>query len=291
MNDNGGMGKRIIAALVIAAIGYFMYMTQVQDNPVTGEKQHIAMTPAQEISLGLQSAPQMAEEMGGEVPETDPHSVEVQKIGNYLVAHTIANKSPWKFKFHLLEDPKTINAFALPGGQVFITMGLLNKLQTEAQLAGVLGHEMGHVIERHSAEQMAKSQLGQAFIMAVGVGATDPSHPSYGMSAAMIASFVNNMVKLRYSRKDESEADLWGLKLMEQAGYDPRAMIQVMQILKGAAGPGHSVEMFQTHPNPDLRIHDIQVYLQQHPPKEDLSEGGNLKQIFSESKEERDSIF
>lgn len=275
-NDNsGGFGGRIIIGIGIALVGLFMYMSQAQNNPVTGERQHVSLTPKQEIRLGLESAPKMAQEMGGELPASDPRAQEVEKIGAFMVAHTDAKKSPWKFQFHLLADTKTVNAFALPGGQIFITLGLLNKLQTEAQLAGVLSHEMGHVIERHSAQQMAKSQLGQLLVVAVGVGASDQQHMMN--DPMVIASVVNQLAQLRYSRKDESQADLWGLKLMSQAGFDPRAMIQVMKILKAQAGVGRTVEFFQSHPNPDLRIKQIEAYLQEHPPEGNLTEGQSLK--------------
>lgn len=277
----GGLGGRFIGAIIIAIIGLIMYMTQVQDNPVTHEKQHVAISPAQEVRLGLESAPLMSKEMGGEVPASDPRSIEVKKIGEEIVNNTDAKKSPWKFQFHLLADQNTINAFALPGGQVFITLGLLNKLQTEAQLAGVLSHEMGHVIERHTAQQMAKSQLGQMLVLAVGTGASDPRNPSTLYSPMVLASVVNHMFQLHYSREDESEADLWGLKLMSQVGYNPRAMIQVMEILKASGPRGHMPELFQTHPNPDLRIQQINKYLTENPPKQGLKEGRKLKDIFS----------
>lgn len=266
---------RLIGALIIAALGLFMYYSQVQENPVTGERQHISLTTDQEIRLGLESAPEMAKEMGGELPDNDPRTIKVINMGNKLLSTPQAKKSPWQFKFHLLADDHTVNAFALPGGQVFITLGLYDKLQTEAQLAGVLGHEMGHVIERHSAQQMAKSQLGQMLVVAVGTGASDDRQS--GSSAMMVAALVNQMFQLRYSRQDESQADIWGLKLMEEVGYDPRAMIQVMEILKAAGGKGHSIEMFQTHPNPDLRIEQIKEYLKNNPPDPSLSEGNPLK--------------
>lgn len=262
---------RLMAALMVALIGFFVYMSQVEENPVTGERQHVALSPDQEVRLGLESAPAMAREMGGEIPSSDPRSQEVQKIGNYIVNHTEAAKSPWKFQFHLLADSKTVNAFALPGGQVFITLGLFNQLKTQAQLAGVLGHEIGHVIERHSAEQMAKNQLGQALIMAVATGSNQQNQ------SVLIASVVNQMIQLRYGRQDESEADEWGLKLMEKAGFNPRAMIQVMEVLKAAAGSGHGIELFQSHPNPDLRIEQIKAYLEKHPPPEGLTEGEPLE--------------
>lgn len=277
---------RIIFAIIIALIGWVSYMSQVQENPLTGEKQHVSLSPDQEIRLGLQSAPAMSREMGGELPKSDIRSQEVSRIGQIIVDQTDAKKSPWKFQFHLLADDEVVNAFALPGGQIFITLGLLDKLQTEAQLAGVLSHEMGHVIERHSSQQMAKSQLGEALVFAVGTASSQEN--SGQINPMVIASVVNQMFQLRYSRHDESEADQWGLKLMSQVGYDPRAMIQVMEVLKAAGGHGHTPAIFQTHPNPDLRIEQIKAYLEKNPPKEGLSQGKNLQDIF---KNRQHSIF
>lgn len=276
-NGSGsGFGGRILIGIVIAAVGYFMYLTHVQENPVTGESQHISISPDQEIRLGLASAPAMAREMGGEVPASDPKAKEVQSIGGKLLSTPEAQRSPWKYQFHLLADDQTVNAFALPGGQIFITLGLYNKLQTEAQLAGVLSHEMGHVIERHTAQQMAKGELGQYFVVAVGAAASDRDNPIGSYTPVVIANVINNVVQLRYSRKDESQADIWGLKLMTEVGYDPRAMIQVMEVLKASAGGGHMPEFFQTHPNPDLRILQINAYLKENPPKEGLTQGAKL---------------
>lgn len=270
-----GIGSRIVTFLIVILIGIGFYMSQSQENPITGEKQHVSMTPNQEISLGLQAAPEMARKMGGELPSTDSRVQLTRQIGNKIVEQTEARKSPWKFQFHVLADQKTVNAFALPGGQIFITAGLYNKLQNEAQLAGVLSHEMGHVIERHTAEHMAKSQLGQMFVMAVGAASSDQRNSGY--APMVIASVVNQMFQLRYSRKDESEADVWGIKLMSKIGYDPYAMVDVMEILKASGPKGHLPEMFQTHPNPDLRIERIKEYLKEHPPSKGLTEGKRLQ--------------
>lgn len=274
---------RLIIALAIAFMGWVMYMSQTEENPVTGVKQHVAISPDQEIRLGLESAPTMAHQMGGEVSNSDPRKGTVVALGNLLVENTLAKKSPWKFQFHLLADDETVNAFALPGGQIFITLGLYDKLQNEAQLAGVLGHEMGHVIERHTAEQMAKDRLGQSLVMAAGTAASqDNSRTPY-----MIAAFVNQMVQLRYGRQDESEADEWGVKLMSQAGFDPKEMLVVMEVLKASGGGGHSPEIFQSHPNPDLRMVQIKEYLKAHPPAPNLSKGKALNQ----SRESRKFFF
>lgn len=270
--SGGNSRGRLWLGILIALIGWFIYMGQVEENPVTLEKQHVKISPTEEIRLGLESAPQMSKEMGGDVPESDPRTQEVQKIGQFLVDHTIAHESPWQFHFHLLADPETVNAFALPGGQIFITLGLYNKLQTEAQLAGVLAHEMGHVIERHSAQQMSTGELGQILTVAVGTAASD-----HGTSAYTAAAAVNQALQLRFSRKDELQADTWGLKLMEQSGFDPKAMIDVMRVLEAVSPGGRSVELFQTHPNPELRIQQIQDYLQKNPPPPGLSQGRDLR--------------
>lgn len=272
----GGFNGRLIAAIIMALVGVFMYLSQVEENPVTGKRQHVSMSPDQEIRLGLASAPEMTRQMGGEIPSSDPRAREVSRIGELILKSTIAQKSPWKFHFHLLADPSTINAFALPGGQVFITLGLYNKLQTEAQLAGVLSHEMGHVIERHSAQQMAKSNLGQIFVTAVATGTSSDDSSAMYSNPAIIASVVNQMIQLRYGRKDESQSDLWGVQLMRQAGFTPKAMIEVLQILKAASGPSGQPEIFLTHPDPDNRIKQIEAYLVEHPPEPDLTEGKRL---------------
>lgn len=278
-----GRGSPLLIALIIVAIGFFTYLTHTEKNPVTGVKQHVSLTPAQEIRLGLQSAPQMAAKMGGEVPSNDRRTQEVQRIGQQIITNSDAHKGPWRFQFHLLADPKTINAFALPGGQIFITIGLLDKLETEAQLAGVLAHETGHVIQRHSAQQMAKGQLGQLLVLATGMGASDPNNPNRGQQVAAIANLINQVTQLRYSRKDELEADQWGLKLMTQAGYNPKAMLEVMSILEKASPGGHTPEMLLTHPYPENRKEQINAYLKENPPSSKLSEGRKLKDVLGQS--------
>ncbi len=287
MYDQGQRGgSRLLIGLIIAAVGFFMYLTQTEKNPITGVEQHISISPQQEIRLGLQAAPGMAAQMGGEISSSDPRTQEVQKIGQQIISHTEAHRGPWHFQFHLLADPKTINAFALPGGQIFITLGLLNKLETEAQLAGVLAHETGHVIERHSAQQMTKGQLGQILVMATGVGASNADHPSRAQQATAMASVVNQAIQLRYSRKDELQADQWGLRLMSEAGYNPKAMLEVMQILEKAVPAGHTPEMLLTHPYPEHRMVKIKAYLEEHPPGHNLTEGRRLKDVIGQTSAE-----
>lgn len=254
-----GCGARVLIALAIVAFALFKYFSQTEINPVTGEKQHIAMTADQEVALGLESAPEMARQMGGESDPSDPNTRRVQAVGRKVVENSAAARSPYTFDFHLLRDPETLNAFALPGGQVFITYGLLSKLESEDQLAGVLGHEIGHVVNRHGAEHMATGQLGQLLTMAAGVAATDEN--GRGQRAAMVAAMVNQMVQLKYSRGDELESDRFGMDYMKQAGYDPAAMLGVMRILEDASQGGRPPAMLSTHPYPEQRVEEIQRYL------------------------------
>lgn len=244
------MGKgRLVVAGIIALFAIISYFGSSSDNPLTGEKQRVAMTPEQEIALGYQSASQMAAQMGG-VSRNAQAVALVQRMGEELVRGSFAAKSPYKFSFHVLADSKTVNAFALPGGPVFITEGLLRQLKTEAELAGVLGHEIGHVIARHSSERLAKQQLTQGLLGALVVGSGD-------YTTAQIGQVVGNMINMSYGRDDELESDALGIRIMAEAGYDPRAMVRVMEVLAKASGGSRQPEFVSTHPAPENRSERI----------------------------------
>src|SRR5262245_3052008 len=236
---------RWIIALIIAAVALVTYFGRTSVNPITGETQRVAMSPEQEIALGLKSAPEMASQMGG-VSRNEKARALVRRVGEELVAKSVASKSPYKFSFHVLADARTINAFALPGGPVFITEGLLRLLKTEGELATVLGHEIGHVIARHSSAQLAKQQLTQGLLSALVVGTGD-------YNSAQIGQVVGSLIGMQYGREDELEADALGVRIAREAGYDPRAMIRVMEVLAKASGGSRQPEFFSTHPAPENR--------------------------------------
>jgi beta-barrel assembly-enhancing protease len=244
------MGRsRLVIAAILALFAIITYYSSTSENPLTGEKQRVAMTPEQEIALGYQSAPQMAQQMGG-LSQNERARALVKQVGEGLVAKSFAAKSPYKFSFHVLADPRTVNAFALPGGPVFITEGLLRLLKSEAELAGVLGHEVGHVIARHSSERLAKQQLTQGLLGALVVGSGD-------YSTAQIGQMVGSMINMSYGREDELESDALGIRIMAEGGYDPRAMIRVMEVLAKASGGSRQPEFFSTHPAPENRTERI----------------------------------
>jgi beta-barrel assembly-enhancing protease len=246
---------RLIIALVIAAISIIGYFGHSYLNPVTGRKQHLALSEDEEVALGLQSAPEMAAQFGG--LSQDPKGNRAVMDMGFQLAKAVepdAANTPFKFEYHLLADTQTVNAFALPGGQIFITQALFDRLETPGQLAGVLGHETGHVLARHSSEQMAKTSLIQGLTTSAVVAGSDRRG---GYASAAIAQFVGQFALLSYSRKDELEADRLGVRFMARAGYDPRSMIDVMHVLEQASGGGRAPDFMATHPNPEHRIEEI----------------------------------
>lgn len=250
-------GGRLLIALAVAAFSLISYYSSREYNPVTEEVQHVNLSSDQEIALGLQAAPDMAQQYGGLHPDQEAQAV-VDQICDRIVSQGGAKSTPYKFECHVLADEETINAFALPGGQVFITAGLLKRLTSEGQVAGVLSHEIGHVVARHGAEHIAKARLTQGLTGAAVLATYDPNSPSSRNSAAM-AVLVGQLVNMRFGRQDELESDRLGVRFMSESGYDPRAMVDVMKTLAEASGGGQrQPEFFSTHPNPGHRIEQIQ---------------------------------
>jgi predicted Zn-dependent protease len=250
---------QLIVGVIIACISLVGYCSHRERNPVTGRVQSVALTPEQEVVLGLQAAPHMVAQFDGESRDAKAVAM-VKQIGAELLANVGEHADPYQFEFHLLGDRDTINAFALPGGQVFITEALYARLKTKGQLAGVLGHEIGHVFARHSAEQMAKEQLTQGLVTGAAVGGAGR------IPAGDLANFVGRFTLLKYSRDHELESDRLGVRFMAQAGYDPRAMIEVMTILEQASG-GSKSDFASTHPSPVRRKERLAELIAQMYPK------------------------
>lgn len=259
-SGSGGCGGRLIFAALIAGVSLFSYFSSRQDNPVTGETQYIDITVDQEIALGLQAAPQMAAEFDG-LDASEADQAIVDDVGNAIVASSPAGQTPYEFDFHLLADAETINAFALPGGQVFITRALYDKFQTEGELAGVLGHEIAHVVARHSAEHIAKAKLTEGLTGAAVIATYDPENPA-SAGSAQVAALLGQLINLKFGRDDELESDFLGVCFMNDTGYDPQEMVRVMQVLAESRQGNQPPEFFSTHPNPEQRIERIQAAVQ-----------------------------
>jgi len=253
-----GISGALLIALVLGGISLFKYCSNQQENPITGEMQHVSITPDQEVALGLQSAPQMMQQHGGLYPD-ERLQQHVKAVGNRLVRNSISKRSDYSFDFHLLRDGRVVNAFALPGGQVFITAALYERLENEDQLAGVLGHEIGHVIHRHGAERIAKMELTQGLTGAAVMASGD-------YNTAQAAQMIGNVINMKYGRDQELESDDWGVRIMIEAGYNPEELIGVMDILEAASGSGgqRQPEFMSSHPSPENRRGEIRSAIERY---------------------------
>ncbi len=231
-----GILVRLLIAGAIALFSVISYFSMGDTNPITGQTQRVALSPDQEIALGSQAAPKMAQQHGGLHLDQQAQQ-RVDRIGAELlqavgeIVRDNGGDNPFEFEFHLLADEQTVNALALPGGQVFNTAALYKRLESEGQLAGVIGHEIGHVLMRHGAQRMAKQKLTQGLVSGTGVAGG-------GEQSAQMAAAIGNMINMKYGRDDELESDKWGVELCVEAGYDPRSMLDVMRILEEASGGG-----------------------------------------------------
>ncbi len=228
-----------MAALAALGLAFF---TSCAVNPATGARQLTLMTEGQEIQMGRDADPGIVASMG--LYPDDGLQAYVQELGVQLAARSERPNLPWTFR--VLDDP-LINAFALPGGYIYVTRGILVHLESEAELAGVLGHEIGHVTARHSVNQISRAQVAQ-----VGLGVGMILAPELQRFEG-IASASLGLLFLKFGRDDERQADQLGVRYMGRLGYDPAQLSGVMGMLgrvTSGGGGGGVPEWLSTHPNP-----------------------------------------
>lgn len=208
---------------------------------------NVLLPPAQEKELGQQLQPQIEQQFQ---LLNDPQVVGyVNRVGQ-RVATTIPNPDRWQFQFKIIDDPKTANAFAIPGGTIYVYTGLLTNMTDEAQLAGVLGHEEGHVVKRHIAQRMV-GQYGLQTLASVALG----QNP--GALAQLATSIAVNGALLKNSRDDEDQADEVGTVAASQAGYDPHGIVEFFEHLKQQEQGAQVPAFFSSHPTSEARIQAI----------------------------------
>ena len=220
----------------------FSLCTGCAVNPITGEEELMFFPEEQDIAIGRKYAPEIEKQMGGRIDNKSLQNY-IDSVGQKIAR--VSHKPNLEYHFVALEH-KSVNAFALPGGYIFITRGMLEQLQTEAQLAAILGHETVHVVARDVSNVMS-NEIGISLLLSA--VASDKT-PEGVLTAAKV---TRQILGLRYSRKDESEADLGGLDYMVRAGYNPYGVAETMQILPNQQ-TARPVEFFSTHPSPQNRI-------------------------------------
>lgn len=200
-----------------------------------------------QIKLGEQAAADIKKQFPV-LPDTDPRVQLLQKVADKIVA-TFPKGEPWHYSFTVLQSSQ-VNAFALPGGPMFFFTGILDKLKTEDELAGVIGHELTHVRKQHWAN-MEASALRRRIFITLGLIFL---HVNY--FGTQLADLADQVYTLQYSRGDEGQADEGGFNAMTAAGYNPQGMIDLFQLFEklGSSGP----EFASDHPSDNHRIQHIQ---------------------------------
>jgi predicted Zn-dependent protease len=232
-------------------------------NPATGERQLSFIGEAQEIEMGREADQQVQASLG--LVDDQELQGYVARIGKELAASSERPELPWSFE--VVDDP-VVNAFALPGGFIYVTRGILAHFQTEAELAGVLGHEIGHVTARHSVNQMSRQQLQQ-----IGLGVGSILSEDVARYGDLVAAGLG-LLNLKYSRGDETQADELGVRYMTRTRYDAGALVGVFQMLAAVSGGegGRVPEWQLTHPYPENREAHIQEVMEQN----DVQPGGTV---------------
>jgi len=227
-------------------------------NPATGRRQLMLISEAQEVAMGQEADTGIVQELGlyddAELAEL------VERLGSQMARVSERPDLPWTFR--VVDDP-VVNAFALPGGFVYVTRGILAHLDSEAELAGVLGHEIGHVTARHSASQISRSQLAQVGLGVGAVLAPEDVRPFLGLAQSGLG-----LLLLKHSRDAEREADSLGVRYMSRIDYPPAALVDVFGVLasvSAASGGGGLPNWLSTHPTPEDRQERIAAMLAELP--------------------------
>lgn len=247
------------APFVVATMACLVGLSACTLNPATGERQLTLITEAQEVAMGRQAEPEVLATFG-EYPDEKLQTY-VNDLGQALAAASERPQLPWAF--HVLDDP-LVNAFAYPGGYIYVTRGILSYFNSEAELVSVLGHEIGHVTARHSVEQISRQQLAQLGLGVAAVASED-FRPYAGYAAAGL-----QVLFLKFGRDDERQSDDLGLRYMTRAGYDPEEMPNVFRAfdrMQTAAGGSQIPDWQSTHPNPADRVGRIEAQIAQLPPE------------------------
>jgi len=228
-------------------------------NAATGHRQFNTLSRQQEIDMGKAAAPELAQQYGGPVPDASLQAY-VRRVGMSMVPYVEGDYADLPWEFTLL-DSDVINAFALPGGKVFITRGLAEKLDDEAEMAGVLGHEIGHVTAEHADKRVTSQSVAAGAAVLVGIATKDDDRDWVRIGAPMLVGAGGQGFLLKFGRDEELEADKLGMRYMTRAGYDPAGQLGVMQVLAKSSGGARQPEWMSTHPYPGTRIKAIEKKL------------------------------
>lgn len=244
---------RVFKLLGIFIATFIISCAQVED-PLTGKKTLTLLPTDKEIEIGKKYIPQAINENEGLYPD--------EEVQRYLrsIGYRIANHTPRRvnYQFYLVNS-KDMNAFALPGGPVFINRGILLNLDNESQLAAVLSHELGHINARHHAKFLEKTYGLNILLNILAVATSSSSYQNIIMQTAQISA---SLLQLKFSREQENEADSLGVRFAYESGYDPQGLLEVFYKFKKSEVEGRPPEWMSTHPIPETRIKNVSTLIQ-----------------------------
>ena len=233
--------------------------------PGTARDQLIFFSEEKELQFGLSAYREVLRQ--ARLSENAEINEQIQRVGRKIA--DVANKPEYQWEFAVIEDDKMVNAFCLPGGKVAVFTGILKHTKTDAGLATVMGHEIAHALQRHGVERMSRSIIDQIAQLGA-LGAAAAGHSSGGAIQGLLGAYGVN-VSLPFNRKQESEADYIGLRLMSQAGYDPREAVPFWERMSGCPRQmidklcfrsQHAIpEFLSTHPSDVTRINQLEAWL------------------------------
>lgn len=280
------MKKKFFNLFILLALSIFFISCVAEIDPISGKKTYTLLSTQQEIEIGQKVVPSAINENDGLYPD--------REVQNYIrqIGAKIASSTPRRvdYQFYVVNSPD-INAFALPGGPVFITRGILLKMEKESELAGVLAHELGHINARHHAKFLEKTYGMSVLIGILGIALQGSDYASTVMSLAQVSA---GLLQLKFSRDQENEADALGVRFTYQSSYDPKGLLSMFEKFKSLER-GMSVEWLSTHPLPDTRIRNVQQMIAQQYPdsyrlKQNSTDFDKIQSILKSTKESFEQV-
>ena len=258
-----GLHARILAVVLAIVVAQPAWLLAVTQGPHLPDPGNVGVSKQEQIQLGQKAMGEVYQQMPV-LPDSSPVSQYVQQLGKRL-ERVIPQQYSWPYQFHVVQQ-KEINAFAIPGGPIFINVGTITAADNEAELAGVMAHEMSHVYMQHSIKAMQKQGMTQGLAGLIGGILGSVLGGTAGALANMGFQYAGGILSLKYSRADEAQADSVGAIIMYLASYNPKAMAEFFQKLEKQGGGG-GPQFLSDHPNPGNRVAAVEKEIQDWPPK------------------------
>lgn len=251
---------RVAMALLMGFLAFVAYTVSGNIPIAETESPAVQLGTAHEVALGNRSVRQIEDQFGGLSNDANLQNV-VQQIGARLAEHSDAGQVPFQYTFQVLADEHVTNAFALPGGRIYVTAALIQKLQSHAEIAAILAHQMAHLVQSHGIDRLANTTLSDGQTGAVVMASFLDESESAHVTAPQVAQLISKTVDLHYIQDEEQRSDVQAVQFLAQAGFDPNGLIRALRQLQ-TNDAGLQTAFAKTHPNPIRRLPYIRVEIE-----------------------------